>query len=189
MNRIKCKETGEIFTIYQLSKNLGCAFTTVSDLAKQCDWEVDGKTYHLVDEHGDYTDDYTDSRTLPVNDIKTSKVYQSLRNYAKHNGVSREAASRWAKKQYKIRFLTEDEMNEIHYASPSGIPPKAVIEVSTGKIWGSTRACARDLCSSDKTVASYIAQKKKLYDFYLEYLDVYNEQYTDEEKAFLKGLK
>lgn len=189
MNLITCKETGKIYTVKQLSKKLGRSVGTVREHIRRGVWVVDSKTYRLVDQCGVYTNDYNANRTIPVINLTTGKIYRSLRAYGKQNGVSHKVARRWAEKQYKIRFLTESEMDEIQYVPYSHLAPKSVIDVVSGKVWASARACAREIGVTDKTVARYIRLKEELNRCYLEYLDVYNEQYTEEEKAYLKGLK
>ena len=62
-----------------------------------------------------------------------------------------------------------------------------IIDVTTGEIWETPRLCAGVLKISEYNLRRAILKKEVVNGHYLEWLFIYNEDYTNEEKQLLKG--
>lgn len=67
------------------------------------------------------------------------------------------------------------------------IKEEKIIDVTTNEIWETPRLCAGALKISEYLLRRAILKKEVVNGHYLEWLFIYNEDYTEEEKEALKG--
>lgn len=189
MKRIKCLETGKIYNGFkELYHEIGCIYQTARNAFIDGVWVRTNRTYVLVDKAGNRVYDFNVQNAKPIEDLQSGKIYPSLTAYAKANGISVNATVKRCRRGKGIRFFNkpkETEKNNLYGHDGQ----RGVIDVVSGEVWKSRYRCAKELRCSPHTVERRVQCKKPLKGHFLEYVDVYISEYTEEEKNFLKGLR
>lgn len=181
--------TGKVYSSYAaVSKALDISRTTMHRIIGRKEY-VNG---HL----------YAEYNKLPVIQQKKAKklskltnklIVQCVENRRKYDSIS-ECARKlncpvgWVSRAVYSGDTCMGKHYVLNYADRnSKIKEEKIIDVTTNEIWETPRLCAGSLKISEYNLRRAILKKEVVNGHYLEWLFIYNEDYTEEEKEALKG--
>lgn len=189
-NQIIDMTTGKVYTSYtSASKHLNIPKSTLHRIVGQKE-RVNG---HLYAEYSKLPI-IEQKKTKKLSKLENKLAVQCVENRRKYGSIS-ECARKlkcpvsWVSRAVYSGDTCMGKHYTLNYVGRNNkIKEEKIIDVTTNEIWETPRLCAGALKISEYNLRRAILKKEVVNGHYLEWLFIYNEDYTDEEKEALKGF-